>query len=571
MNTGYGNGLSRGIFLLTVLSALFTLFGCNGVRVTHFKERGAVATAAPLATQIGEQVFKKGGNAFDVAVAVGFALAVVHPEAGNIGGGGFALVREGKSGDINALDFRETAPAASTETMYLGPDGLVIENLSTLGARAAGVPGTVAGLRQLWDKYGTEPWEELVAHAAALADTGFIVDDYLARSFMEHKVGLSQFAATATIFFPDEKDIKAGDRFVQKDLAATLYLIAAEGADGFYRGQVADNIVRSMENNGGIISAVDLESYQPKWREPIHFQFDEYDIYSMPPPSSGGILLGQILKLLEPYDFSAWSTTSPEYIHTFCEASRLAFADRSKHLGDADFYPVPTTLLDDRYLQHRRNLIVEKHASSSEDILPGETGISVESDQTTHFSVCDRNGNMVSITYTLNTSYGSKLVVDGSGFLLNNEMDDFSIKPGVANTYGLIGGEANKIQPHKRMLSSMSPTIVLKNDQPFLALGAPGGSRIITVVAQTILDITRFGIAASDAVSVPRFHHQWLPDQIYLEQGGYDINTMQALISYGHNIVECEPYSDIQVVFVDVDGLMYGASDPRKRGTAGGY
>jgi len=547
------------------------LLGCRGVRVTHYFERGALATAAPIATGVGETVFARGGNACDAAVAVGFALAVVHPEAGNIGGGGFALIHDGASGEVRALDFRETAPAAATEEMYLDKNGEVIENLSTFGAKAAGVPGTVAGFYRLWEEYGTMPWEELVTIAAALADTGYYIDAYLAESFEEHREALTFFASTADIFYPDGRALKIGERLFQKDLSRTLYLIAAEGPDGFYKGQVAESLVKSMTEHGGLISLEDLENYGPVWREPIHFVFDSLDIYSMPPPSSGGIVMGQILKLIEPYDFSAWTPATPEYIHLFCEASRLAFADRATHLGDADFYPVPDGLLDESYLQQRRSLIIEKHASSSTETRPGSFGPANESEETTHFSICDQDGNMVSITYTLNTAYGSKLVVEGGGFLLNNEMDDFSIKPGVANTYGLVGGEANKIEPGKRMLSSMSPTLVLRNDRPYLALGSPGGSKIITVVAQAIVNCTRFGLKPVDAAGQPRFHHQWLPDQIYLEESGFDINTKQGLISYGHNIQERTPYSDLQMVFVDDDGLMYGVADPRKRGSAGGY
>jgi gamma-glutamyltranspeptidase/glutathione hydrolase len=558
------------LLIATAALCIGLLVGCTGVEVSRYYNTGVLATASPIATSVGEEVFQQGGNAFDAAVAVGFVLAVVHPEAGNLGGGGFALIRDGKTKDIRALDFRETAPRQAFETMYLDERGEVVPNSSTFGVQACGVPGTVAGLYELWKTYGSLPWEQLVGKASVLADTGFIIDEYLASSLERHKERLSSFDETAKIFFPEDKSLKAGDRLVQKDLMATLYAVAAMGRDGFYNGPVAWKIVECMEKHGGSISESDLVSYASVWREPVLFSFDSLEIYSMPPPSSGGIAVGQILKLLEEYDFSIFAPDSPEYIHLFCEAARLAFADRSAYLGDPDFYNVPAGLLDSAYLAHRRNLIEEKHATSSELIHPGVPP-NKESQQTTHFSICDGKGNMVAVTYTLNTAYGCKLVVDGAGFLLNNEMDDFSIKPGYPNVYGLIGGEANKIEPGKRMLSSMSPTLVLKDNQPFLILGAPGGSRIITVVAQAIINFTRFNLNLKTMVEQPRFHHQWLPDLIYLEQGGFDINITQELIRYGHTIEESEPFSDLQAVFINESGSMTAAADPRKRGVAGGY
>ncbi len=557
-----------------ILGALFVcsiilLLGCQGIQVSHYYNNGAVATSAPMATEIGVQVFREGGNAFDVAVAVGFVLAVVHPEAGNIGGGGFALIREGSSGTIKALDFREKAPLAATENMYLDKEGNVIEGLSTRGAKACGVPGTVAGLYELWRTRGALPWDKLVGIAASLADTGFIIDEYLANSFTEHEQALTFYPETKAVFAPNGSLLQAGERWVQKDLARTLYAIAAEGPKGFYQGEVAQKIIASMEKHDGLITQADLDAYETVWRKPVHVVFDSLDIYSMPLPSSGGIVMGQILKILEPFDLSPYVATAPEYIQLFCEASRLAFADRAQYLGDPAFFDVPSGLLDSNYLAHRRSLITPGKASTSEAIGPGiPYG---ESDQTTHFSVCDKSGNMVAVTYTLNTAYGSKLVVDSAGFLLNNEMDDFSIKPGVPNTYGLVGGEANKIEPGKRMLSSMSPTLVLKNDKPYLVLGAPGGSKIITVVAQTIVDIARFDMTLPEAVKTPRFHHQWLPDVIYLEEHAFDINTKQTLIRYGYNIKERSAYSDLEGIFIDKTGMMNPVSDPRKRGKAGGY
>ena len=477
---------------------------------------------------------------------------------------------DGESGAIRALDFRETAPSAAHERMYLNDSGEVIENLSTVGAMAAGVPGTVAGLYRLWESYGSLPWDELVGYAAALADTGFVVDEYLAGSFEEYSSELGAFEATSKQYLPKGRAPGAGEVLVQADLARTLYLIAAEGRDGFYKGQTAALIDSTMRAHGGLITVDDLAGYEPVWRQPIHVKFDSLDVYSMPPPSSGGILVGQILKILEPFDFSRLSPNSPEFIHLFAEACRLAFADRSEHLGDPGFYDVPTQgLLDENYIAERRSHITFDHAMPFEEVRPGVIP-RVESEQTTHYSVCDRAGNMVAITYTLNGSYGSMLVVDGAGFLLNNEMDDFSVKPGVPNVYGLVGAEANKIEPNKRMLSSMSPTLILKNNHPCLAIGAPGGGKIITVVAQAILNLTRFDLSPSETAALPRVHHQWLPDVLYLEEGGFDINVVQALIALGHHVEERAPYSDIQIISVNSDGTMTGASDPRRRGTAAG-
>ncbi|HKK21197.1 MAG TPA: gamma-glutamyltransferase [candidate division Zixibacteria bacterium] len=557
--------------IVAVLSAVWCLTGCSGISVTTYYSRGALATAAPIATNVGMKVFAEGGNAFDVAVAVGFALAVVHPEAGNIGGGGFATIRDGKTGAVRTLDFRETAPMAATEMMFLGPDSSVVEGLSTVGAKASGVPGTVAGLHELWERYGTIPWENLVGIAAALADTGFVVDSGLAASFTDHKQQLSLYPATERIFVPSGETPNAGDRFVQSDLSRTLYIIAAGGTDGFYNGQIADSIVSTMSEYGGLITKEDLAAYTPVWREPIHFTFDSLDVYAPPPPSSGGIAIAQILKILEPFEFSGYSPKSAGYIHLFCEASRFAFADRSKYLGDPAFYEVPVkSLLDSSYLARRRDVIDMNHALPADQIRPGLIA-GAESDQTTHFSVCDSSGNMVSLTYTLNTSFGSKLTVSGSGFLLNNEMDDFSVKPGVPNTYGLIGGEANKVEPGKRMLSSMSPTIILRKGKPFMAVGSPGGSKIITTVAEAIIDYTRFDLSPEATVALPRFHDQWIPDVLYLEKGGFDINVRQALIRYGYAVEDRDPYSDLQIVVFGGDGLMAGASDPRGRGSSGGF
>ncbi len=564
---------NRRLYTASSIAAVFIIFfcliSCGGFEYTEYYENGALATASPIATDVGVEIFKEGGNAFDVAVAVGFVMAVTHPEAGNIGGGGFAVIRNGSNGKVETIDFREIAPMTATDTMYLDENGDVIENLSTVGALAAGVPGTVAGLYELWKKYGTLDWETLVTPAVRLADTGFIVDNYLASSFVDYEEELSYFSSTKKIFLPKNKILLEGERLIQNDLAKTLYEIAIRGRDGFYKDEIAKLIADFCLENGGLITEEDLNNYQPLWREPIHFKFDSLDIFSMAPPSSGGYMVGQILKLIEPFEFTNYSINSSEYIHLFSEASRLAFADRSEHLGDPGFYDVPNWLLDDSYLKQRIDKIDSERVTPIEQITPGYPG-KTESDQTTHFSIADKDGNMVAITYTLNNSFGSNLVVEGAGFLLNNEMDDFSIKPGHPNLYGLIGAEANKIEPGKRMLSSMSPTIILKDNKPFMIVGSPGGSKIITTVAQAIINFTRFNLSLNQTASQPRFHHQWLPDKLYLEEGGFDINIKQDLIRRGHDVQERTAYSDLQLIFID-DLLITAASDPRNNGKSSGF
>jgi len=558
-----------GLLAATAVFCFVALLGCGGVGMSNLYDNGAVATSSAIATEVGIGILNEGGTAVDAAIAVAFTLAVVHPEAGNIGGGGFAVVYDSETRAVRALDFRETAPAAASGDMYLDDTGAVIPGLSTHGALAVGVPGTVAGLHELWKKHGTMTWERLVQPVAELADTGFIVDEYLSRQITRHRDGLAAFESSAAIFLPGGRPLSTGDRLQIPDLAKTLYIISSEGPEGFYAGETADKLVATMAKHGGIITAEDLAGYEPIWRTAVRFEFDSLQIYSMPPPSSGGICLGQILKLLEEFDFSRLSPKSPKYVHLFAEAARLAYADRAVHLGDPDFFDVPTGFLDDAYLKGRRQLIDTLAAGNSDNVGEGVPG--AESTETTHFSILDADGNAVSLTYTLNTGFGSKLVVDGAGFLLNNEMDDFTSKPGVPNTYGLIQGESNKIEPGKRMLSSMSPTIIMRDGEPVMVVGSPGGGRIITSVAQTIINVTRFGMDIDEAVNHPRFHHQYRPDMIYLEQDGYDINLKQALIGMGHNINECAPYSDVQAILRDENGLISAASDLRGNGLSAGY
>jgi gamma-glutamyltranspeptidase/glutathione hydrolase len=562
---------NRCLITILILVAVFCMnyLGCSQINVEKFYESGLV-TAAPIATDVGKKVLASGGNAFDAAVAVGFALTVVHPNAGNIGGGGFALIRDGITGEVTSLDFRETAPSTAFEKMYQDEEGNLIENLSLLGAKAVGVPGTVAGLYELWVQKGSIAWEELVNYATMLADTGFIIDSYLANRFQMNSQRLNQFDQTAQIFSNNGLNLKEGDRLIQNNLSKALNIISANGSDGFYKGEIADSLVQTMNDHGGIITHDDLINYQPIWREPVNFIFDSLEIYSMAPPSSGGIVMAQILKILEPFDFSKLHYNQPEYINLFTEASRLAFADRSEYLGDPAFYSIPMrALLAEGYIDERRSMIILKSATQFDQFKPGIIPTN-ESDQTTHFSVYDKEGNIVSLTYTLNTDFGSKLMINGFGILLNNEMDDFSAKPGEQNVYGLIGGETNKIEPGKRMLSSMSPTIVLKDNEPFLVLGSPGGSKIITVVTQAFINFTRFNLSPKETVTYPRFHHQWVPDILYLEENGFDINIKQELIRYGYTIRERDQYSDLQLLYIDPSGLVTGESDPRNRGNFDG-
>lgn len=549
---------------------LWQATACSDLEVATYFEQGAVACEAPLAADIGVEVFRRGGNAVDAAVAVGFGLAVVYPSAGNIGGGGFAVVRDGVSGTVRTLDFRETAPAAAMEAMYLDSTGQVIAGDSETGARSSGVPGTVAGLYTLWQEYGSLPWEDLVRLAADLADSGFVVDRELAAVFTDNAGELRTFPSTAAVFAPTGSLPGEGDRLVQPDLAKTLYTIAAEGSKGFYEGEVALAIDSAMKLTDGLITLEDLAAYRPLWRDPISFTFDSLQIYSMAPPSSGGIVLGQMLKLLETFDFSTMTAGSPEYIHLFTEAARLAYADRAEHLGDPAFHDVPGSLLDDNYLSSRRELLSVETAGSSEQVSAGNP-MAPESEHTTQISVCDGSGMMVAITYTLNSDFGSKLVVAGAGFLLNNEMDDFSTKPGHPNLYGLVGNEANKIEAGKRMLSSMTPTLILLDQRPFLILGSRGGSKIITQVAAGILNYTRFGLSLQETTRQPRYHHQWLPDILYLEEGSFSVATIQRLIRYGHTLEERSPYGGMHMIAIDPAGLMHGAVDPRTGGKASGY
>jgi gamma-glutamyltranspeptidase/glutathione hydrolase len=537
---------------------------------------GMVASTDRVASEIGVEMLRRGGNAFDAVVAVHFALAVVNPEAGNLGGGGFLVARTSE-GVTSTLDFRETAPAAATRDMFLGPDGRVVAG-SAFGHRAVGVPGSVRGMWELHRARGSLPWRELLAPAIALAER-FVVHERLAFSFA--RVGLpvlTAFPQTARIFAPAGTLLRVGDVLAQRDLAQTLARIADQGADGFYRGRTAQLVAREMSRGHGLITERDLAGYTARWREPVRVRAHGTLVESMGPPSSGGVTLGELLGLLEPYRTETLGYHSAEHAHLFAEASRRAFADRNALLGDPEFVDVPTaTLLSDAYLDTRRATIDLARASLSSATPPGLPTPALrsapgEGTNTTHYSIVDREGNAVGATTTLNALYGSRVVVEGAGFLLNDEMDDFTSAPGQPNSFGLVMGEANAIAPGKRMLSSMAPTIVsdATTGRVRIVLGSPGGPTIISSVAQVIENVVAFGMTPREALAAPRLHHQHLPDQLFYERGGLEPDVVARLTAMGHTLTErpeAEPLQgDIQAIFVDADGTLTGASDPRRGG-----
>ncbi|MCP4104135.1 MAG: gamma-glutamyltransferase [Desulfobacteraceae bacterium] len=526
---------------------------------------GMVATQQHYATQAGLEVLKEGGNAVDAAVTIGFTLAVTHPRAGNIGGGGFMVIHMAKTGKTIAVDYREKAPKKAARDMYLDEKGNADPEKSRYSYQAVGVPGTVAGLTMILKKYGTISLKRALKPAIEFAEKGFPVDRELRESLIASKKRMQASKASMAIFFKEGgKPYGVGELLIQKDLARTLRLIAQKGTDTFYKGQIADLIVADMEANGGLITKEDLAAYKPAIRKPIHGNYRGYDIYSMPTPSSGGIHIVQILNLLEPFPISYLGHNTADTIHVMAESMKLAFADRSKHLGDSDFVAVPVAgLISKKYADSLRPMIDLYKATPSKSILPGEPG-KFESNETTHFSVMDKKGNVISNTYTLNFSYGTKLTAAKTGILLNNEMDDFSAKPGVPNGYGLIGGEYNAVEPEKRMLSSMSPTIVMKDGKPFLATGSIGGSRIITTTLQIIMNVIDHGMNIAAATNAVRVHHQWLPDELRIEKG-LNKDTIALLRQKGHNIVEKNAMGSTQSIMFK-DGLFYGASDPRRPG-----
>jgi gamma-glutamyltranspeptidase/glutathione hydrolase len=531
-------------------------------------KNGMVVCAYPDASKVGVDILKKGGNAVDAAVAVQFALAVVHPSAGNIGGGGFMVYRSAK-GEVNTLDFREKAPAQATTNMYLDAAGNVVANMSTETHAASGVPGSVDGMFEAHKKYGKLPWASLVQPAVDLAANGFKVTARLAAELNNQRNVFIKSNPGKNYLLKDAPWV-AGDILIQADLAKTLQLICDNGRAGFYAGKTADAIVAEMKNGNGLISKTDLAGYHSVWRKPIQGTYKAYTITTMPPPSSGGIALMQLLKSVEKYPLKQWGHNADSTVQLMVEAERRVYADRSKYLGDPDFYKVPVdSLLRPAYIQQRMSSFNWDAATPSSSIKAGSF-VGYESDQTTHYSIVDKAGNAVAITTTLNDSYGSKIFVGGAGFLLNNEMDDFSAKAGTPNMYGLIGGKANSIQPGKRMLSSMTPTIIAKNGKLFMVVGTPGGSTIITSVYQTILDVIEFDMGMQQAVSAKRFHHQWLPEQIDTERGALTTDTLARLEKKGYLIKDGKVIGRVDAILKTKDGYSGGA-DPRGDDTGIGW
>lgn len=518
-----------------------------------------VSSANPLATKIGVEVLRNGGNAFDAALAVKFALAVVFPRAGNIGGGGFALYRM-HDGSIGSLDFREKAPGLATKKMFLDGNGQVIDQLSVKGHKAAGVPGSVDGILRLHEKYGTKSLSELIQPAINLAYYGFTITQDQADEFNAKRDDFRTINGD-DFFLLKERGWKAGDTVQFTELAGTLTQIRDRGRAGFYEGIVADQIIKEMQRGGGLITIEDLNNYQAKWRQPISGNYRGHTIISMPPPSSGGVAVLQLLQGAEQYDIKKMGHNTPETIHIITELERRVYADRATHLGDPDYYDVPVDmLLDPSYNKNRFASIKKNKKTDSQDIKEGEVEI-IESVETTHFSIIDPIGNAVSITTTLNSFFGCKVYVRGAGFFLNNEMDDFSIKPGVPNQFGLVGGEANAIAPEKRMLSSMTPTIVEKDGKVKMVVGTPGGSTIITSVFQCIMNVIDHGMGMQDAVNATRTHSQWLPDRILIEERWIDDNTISKLEKLGHKIEYRKSMGRMDCILVREDDLLEGGAD----------
>lgn len=497
-------------------------------------EHGMVVTAQHLASDVGVAVLKSGGNAVDAAVAVGYALAVTYPTAGNIGGGGFMTIRF-KDGRTTFLDFRERAPQAATKTMYLDGKGDVIKGLSTDGYLAVGVPGPVMGFEVARSRYGTKPLAELIAPAIALAKDGFVLEEGDVSTFEGRAERLAKDPAAAAIFLkPDGKAFAAGEKLVQTDLAASLSSIAERGPDAFYKGAIADQIVKASSEKGGVLAKADFERYAVRELEPVKCNYRGYDIVSSPPPSSGGVIICEILNVLEGYPLSYMGYGAADTVHAMIEAMRHAYVDRNTSLGDPDFVENPVAKLTDKaYAKEIRAKIDPFRAGVSATLIPKGFG---ESKETTHYSIIDDEGNAVAVTYTLNGSFGAGVVAPGTGILLNNEMDDFTSKPGVPNLYGLIQGEANAIAPGKTPLSSMSPTIISKDGKPFMVIGSPGGARIITITLEAILNVIDHGMNIQEAVDAPRIHHQWLPDKVFMEPYALSPDTRKLLSAMGHNV-----------------------------------
>ncbi len=536
-------------------------------------KNGMVVSASKIASEVGVQILKEGGNAVDAAVAVGFTLAVTYPYAGNLGGGGF-MVLHLKDGKNTTIDFREKAPLAAFKDMYLDKNGNYIPEFSQTGVTSSGVPGSVAGLLYALKKYGTMPLSKVIQPAIDLAKNGWIIDKQTAKSFEYALPKFLKYPSTKKIFSKNGEPYKEGDLFVQKDLGKTLEQIKEKGKDGFYKGRVAECIVKQMQEGGGYITLEDLTKYTPVEREPVYGTYRGYKIVSMPPPSSGGIVLIEMLNVLENFKFDKDDWGSSAYINKLVETMKYAYADRTYQLGDEDFYPVPKQKLISKEYAKTIFRKLTSYAKPSTEITTQIPVDVKESTETTHFSVYDKDGNAVGVTTTINSGYGSKIVVDGAGFFLNNEMDDFSAKPGEPNQFGLLGSTANSIQPEKRMLSSMTPTIVLKDDKPYIITGSPGGSTIITVVLQVIMNCIDFGMNIQEAVNAPRIHHQWFPDIVYLEEFAISKDVKENLVKMGYKFGDRNEtfrvLGSAQSIMI-YNNNIYGAADPRRSGSAIGY
>ena len=538
------------------------------VRARH----GMVASTHEIASRVGVEILQRGGNAVDAAVAVALALAVVHPAAGNLGGGGFMLIRMA-DGRASVIDYREMAPARAHRDMYVDEKGDVVPEASTVGHRAVAVPGTVAGLALALEKYGTMSWADVCRPAERLAREGVVLTHFEAESLRRAARLLERFPESRRIFLRDGRYYEEGEIFRQPDLAETLRRLIERGPREFYEGETARRIVAEMEAGGGLITLDDLKNYRAIERAPLRTTYRGYEILTVPPPSSGGVALIEMLHILEGFDLRALGHNSADYVHLLVEAMRRAFADRARFLGDPDFARIPVKgLTSRRYAEALRRTIDMNRATPSAALAPGDA-FAYESEHTTHFTVVDAMGNVVANTYTLNGSYGSGVTVRGAGFLLNNEMDDFTSKPGVPNMFGLLQSEANQIGPRKRPLSAMTPTIVLRDGKPYFALGSPGGPTIINTVLQVILNIIDFGMNLQQAIAMPRVHHQWMPDQIVYEPFGLSRDTIEALRARGHAFAERPRYmGDVQAIMIEPEtGMRLGASDPRMDGRPVGY
>jgi len=555
------------IRFLKTLILISILTSCESQNEGIVSKNAMVVSARSEASQIGIDILKMGGNAFDAMVATELALAVTYPSAGNIGGGGFMVYRK-NDGSVGALDYREKAPMKSTKDMYLDKNGDIIEGLSMIGALSAGVPGTIAGIFEVHEKFGSLPIKDIFEPVIKLAKDGVVVTEKQSQKIKENQQYFKLVNKTPTLF---DKDFKTNDLIRYENLASTLNRIMINGKDEFYRGETASKLVKYIQENGGIISLEDLDNYKPVWREPVIFEYDDLNIISMSPPSSGGICINQILKMIEPYDLEELGHNSVNYIKLLVEAERRSFADRSHFLGDPDFVKISVDkLVNEEYLKNRMKNFTFDEPTNSFNLKHGNISI-VESEETTHYSIVDSFGNAIAATTTLNGSYGSKLYCDELGFFLNNEMDDFSSKPGFPNMYGLIGGVANKIEPEKRMLSSMTPTIVEKNNQLYMTLGTPGGSTIITSVIQTILNVHEFNMSMNEAVNSPRFHHQWMPDSIRIESDRFSTIIKDELEKSGYKLNDKGLIGRVDGILIKSDKTLEGGADKRGDDTAIGY